>query len=58
MITLAGWRFAERRSALPAMDVIRRKGKRISRISDVQLLLVLAILVAAVTMARGYDVAV
>src|SRR6185503_17375652 len=27
MITLLGWRFAERRSALPTMDIIRRKGK-------------------------------
>lgn len=54
MITLLGWRWAEKRSALPAMDVIRRKGKRIARISDVQTLLLLGILVAAVMMARGY----
>ena len=54
MLTLLGWRWAEKRSALPAMDVIRRKGKRIARISDLQLLLVLGMIVAAVMMARGY----
>ena len=56
MITLTSWRWAEKRSALPTMDVIRRKGKRIARISDIQALLVIGIIVAAVMMARGYDV--
>jgi len=56
MLTLLGWRFAEARSALPTMDVIRRKGRRISRVSDVQAFLVLVIIVAAVMMARGYDI--
>lgn len=54
MITLLSWRWAEGRSALPTMDVIRRKGKRISRISDLQALLLAGIIVAAVMMARGY----
>jgi putative membrane protein len=54
MITLVGWRWAEGRSALPTMDVIRRKGKRIARISDLQALLLIGIIVAAVMMARGY----
>jgi putative membrane protein len=56
MFTMLGWRFAEARSALPTMDVIRRKGRRISRVSDIQLLLVLAMIVAAVSIARGYDI--
>ncbi len=56
MITLIGWRWAERRSALPTMDVIRRKGKRIARVSDIQMILLLGIIVAAVMMARGYDI--
>jgi len=55
MITLMSWRWAEKRSALPAMDVIRRKGKRIARVSDVQAIVLLGIIVAAVMMARGYD---
>jgi putative membrane protein len=54
MITLLSWRWAEGRSALPTMDVIRRKGKRIARISDLQALLLVGIIVAAVMMARGY----
>ena len=56
MITLLTWRWAEKSSRLPTMDVIRRKGRRISRISDIQAFLLLAIIVAAVAMARGYDV--
>ena len=56
MITLLSWRWAEKRSALPTMDVIRKKGKRVARISDLQLVLVVGIIVAAVMMARGYDV--
>jgi len=55
MITLLSWRWAEKRSALPTMDVIRKKGRRIARISDLQLLLLVGIVVAAVMMARGYD---
>ena len=38
------------------VNIIRRKGKRISRISDIQAFLVIAILIAATMMARGYDV--
>jgi putative membrane protein len=56
MITLMSWRWAEKRSALPTMDVIRRRGKRIARISDLQTILVVGILVAAVMTARGYSV--
>lgn len=56
MITLMSWRWAEKRSALPTMDVIRRRGKRIARISDLQTVLVVGILVAAVMMARGYSI--
>jgi putative membrane protein len=55
MITLLSWRWAEKRSALPTMDVIRRKGKRIARLSDLQLLLLVGMIVAAAMVARGYD---
>jgi putative membrane protein len=56
MMTLMSWRWAEKRSALPTMDVIRKKGKRIARVSDVQTILLVGMIVAAVMMARGYSV--
>jgi putative membrane protein len=54
MVTLIRWRSAQRRQALPAAAVLETSGKRIARISDVQTLLLVGIVVAAVMMARGY----
>jgi putative membrane protein len=52
--TLIRWRVATKLGTLPGPDVLERTGKRIARISDVQTLLVVAMVVAAVMMARGY----
>ena len=54
MITLIRWRSAERRGTLPAIEELRATGKRIARFSDVQTLLLVCIVTAAVMMARGY----
>ena len=54
MITLLRWRAAERKGTLPPLETLHATGKRIARISDVQTLLILGIVVAAVMMARGY----
>jgi putative membrane protein len=54
MLTLMQWRMGERRGTLPAADMLTSRGKRIARISDVQLLLLVGMIVAAVMMARGY----
>ena len=53
MITLIGWR---RRTVPGGNDPaeIGRKGRIIARISDAQMLLVVAMVVCAVLMARGY----
>jgi putative membrane protein len=52
--TLIRWRVASRLGTLPAPDALARTGKRIARISDVQTALVIAMVVAAVMMARGF----
>ena len=54
MVTLIKWRVSSRAGILPSPDVFAARGKRIARISDVQTLLVIAMVVAAVLMARGY----
>jgi putative membrane protein len=54
MVTLIRWRIAEKHGALPAIDVLAGSGKRIARLSDVQTLLLVGIVMAAVMMARGY----
>lgn len=53
MVTLIRWRIASRRGTLPPMELATR-GPRIARISDLQLLLLLGMLVSAVLLARGY----
>jgi putative membrane protein len=54
MVALIGWRRAAAAGTLPAPELLVPKGRRLARISDVQTLLVVAIVVAAVLMARGY----
>lgn len=54
MLTLVRWRASAQRGDLPGMDVIRPGGSRIARISNVQTILLVGIVIAAVTMARGY----
>jgi putative membrane protein len=54
MTTLIRWRRAAAKHTLPPSDELARTGRRLARVSDVQTLLVVAIVVAAVTMARGY----
>ena len=54
MVTLIRWRIGYRRSALPPMQILAPKGRQIARISMVQELLVMAMVVAAVLTARGY----
>ena len=55
MITLIRWRIAHQRGALDAAALSVR-GKRMARISDVQTLLLIAMIAAAAMMARGYGV--
>lgn len=52
MQTLIRWRVAARKGTLPAD--IGVTGKRLARVSDVQTLLIVCMVVAAVAMARGY----
>src|SRR6185295_3910183 len=54
MITLIRWRVAAAGKTLPPASELSATGRRIARISDVQLLLVVAMVLAAVMMARGY----
>jgi putative membrane protein len=54
MVTLIRWRIGHRRAALPPLQILARKGRRIAQISLLQELLVMAMVVAAVWMARGY----
>ena len=54
MITLIRWRRASQAGTLPAVDDLRQAAKRIARISDIQTLLLLGIVTAAVMLARGY----
>ena len=54
MVTLIRWRIAQQRGTLPDLDAIRPAARRIARISDVQTLLLLGLITAAVMMARGF----
>ena len=54
MVTLIRWRAASARRTLSPPSELAATGRRIARISDVQSLLVIAMVVAAVMMARGY----
>src|SRR5438876_9063701 len=54
MVTLIKWRAAAGRGQLPPDIELGEKGRLIARISDVQTLLIVAIVTAAVLMARGY----
>lgn len=53
MLTLISWRRQTRRGGNDAAE-LARKGRLIARISDAQMLLVVAMVVCAVMMARGY----
>ena len=53
MMTLVRWRAASQRGPIDTSE-LTAKGRKIARISDVQLLLVIAMVIAAVMMARGY----
>ncbi len=52
--TLTRWRLAQRRGALGPPASLAPAARRIARLSDVQLLLLVGMVVAAVMMARGY----
>lgn len=54
MVTLIRWRVAAVSNTLPQPTELAARGKRIARISDVQTVLTIAMVVAAVLMARGY----
>lgn len=54
MATLIRWRLAARRQPLASIDRVRATARRLARVSDVQTLLLIAMVVAAVLMARGY----
>ena len=54
MTTLIRWRVSAARHALAPAAAVGAAGRRLARVSDVQTLLVVAIVVAAVLMARGY----
>jgi putative membrane protein len=53
MIMLMRWRRASQRGLIDS-NQLARKGRTIARISDVQLLLLIGMVIAAVMMARGY----
>lgn len=54
MMTLIRWRVDLQRGTLDPLPVIAQRAWRIARISDVQGLLIIGMVVAAVLMARGY----
>jgi putative membrane protein len=54
MVTLIRWRIAQQRGSLPDLGALRPTARRIARISDVQTLLLLGLVTAAVMMARGF----
>jgi putative membrane protein len=54
MITLLKWRAAAARETLPSPEALAPTGRRLARVSDVQTLLIIAMVVAAVLLARGY----
>jgi putative membrane protein len=57
MMTLIRWRIALQRDTLPPLPIIAPRAWRIARISDVQGLLIIGMVIAAVLMARGYGAA-
>lgn len=56
MVTLIRWRIAAGRQTLAAPEALGRTSRLLARVSDVQTLLVIAMVVAAVMMARGFGV--
>jgi uncharacterized membrane protein len=56
MSTLIRWRIAARRGPLVLPPAQVTSARRLARVSDVQTLLILCMVVAAVMMARGYGV--
>lgn len=54
MMTLIRWRMAGQRGTLPPPAELAPAGRRLARVCDVQTLLTIGIVVAAVMMARGY----
>jgi putative membrane protein len=52
-VTLVRWRIASRKGPIDSGD-LATKGRAIARISDVQLLLVVGMIIAATMMARGF----
>jgi putative membrane protein len=54
MMTLINWRRLRAKGTLPTQDTLTPVARRIARISDLQTLLIVAIVTAAVLMARGY----
>jgi putative membrane protein len=54
MSTLIRWRIAARRTPAVVSPAHVATGRRLARVSDVQTLLILCMVVAAVMMARGY----
>jgi putative membrane protein len=54
MVTLIRWRIAQGRGSLPPMGILRGTARGLARISDVQTLLIIGMVIAAVMMARGY----
>lgn len=54
MVTLIRWRRAAATGALPAPEALHAGARRIARISDIQLLLLVCIIAAATMLARGY----
>lgn len=54
MITLIRWRRDAAKGTIAPMETLAPVGRRLARISDVQTLLIVAIVTAAVLMARGY----
>lgn len=54
MLTFIRWRRDAARGALPVAELLAPRGRRLARISDVQTLLVVAMVALAVMMSRGY----
>jgi putative membrane protein len=54
MVTLIRWRIAQRRGTLGDPASLAPAGRRLARVSDVQTLLSLVIVVLAAMLARGY----
>jgi putative membrane protein len=54
MVTLIKWRVAAAKQTLPSPEALGPTGRRLARVSDLQTLLIIAMVVAAVLMARGY----